>query len=1042
MISDKLQEHIVKEKVSIGKNVKIKKPKWRRNYKACLNCRIRKVKCDLGPVDNPHPPPCERCRRQQRECLFTNTIRENYQTIVTDTVSIDADATCVSQEIKSLSKLSDTDNIPMSTISSHYREDVKSTNLCDREVNNLSPSDKIGKTEDHIDISKHKLGNNIDTRMSNRNNITDYKDFADTKRWRLELASMQTTLQFLANAAGSVAKQNTIENLKDRSNKDDLFTEKPKRTVHNNQELSTDNIQFTKNLCKSTVATLYSSDKPEKPFALLIDKLTKIRPKPNRTLSNFDYIGSTGLLTEEEAIEFIELYFSTMHPYFPNIPLQLHDPTELSQYPILLCAILTIATRYHSFSEIGYDNGRDDKRNIRVHEQLWDICQKLISQTIWAEASTRSIGTVLAFIIFTEWNPRQIHWRKADYANSTKEANADQSKGIQANSKNNEENTGIGAIRRSDRMSWMLTGTAIRLAQDMGFLETSTKVFVAAHISDALTSMNMNQKSVLSESFSDISFERQKYRTTTSYKMCKEEDQTNIGNELFYLEQILKDDPEKEKWIGILRTAQNEQSGGLTDLEREFLNDEYVLYYSRNNDEIIQHQQQNQLPYPLKFSLSQRAKIELVRIMLIGYDTIYYDKGRKKLASNNQVHNLAVLSILSPLIEGWHDTYRECMKILPGKPYDISVRKDKRAVHDYTKQIMHESLLCDYYYCQLYIYSLALQVDVKESKLRMNEITKSAKYVAKAYSAAKEILYSAVRVHKLKLLKYMPVKWVMRIVRAVSFLVKCYLTLTNSGGNIGNSEAKTILKLCCISLDETLNVIKLAAITLKEATPDELHLSLRYSAILLYLCKEMNLKKERNKRLLTNHGIMLKEDHLHDFSKDSSITSQYKFSANNNEDISEFKNKINRQQKGNVHTSGNQDKSLDDCKTTKKCNLTTSVPSKSLSTILNEKDIDVMTVESNVSIVNSTSNPIIHRNNNVTLDSTTILTNDNPLLPDEAIDWFSGSTDIGLDFVQPWTEMLEQKYLKCGNIYFDTLDYNTEDIYNYFDNELGRLEPS
>lgn len=86
---------------------------------------------------------------------------------------------------------------------------------------------------------------------------------------------------------------------------------------------------------------------------------------------------------------------------------------------------------------------------------------------------------------------------------------------------------------------------------------------------------------------------------------------------MFYLEQILKDDPEKEKWIEILKVAQNEQPGGLTDLEREFLNDEYVLYYSRNNDEIIQHQQQNQLPYPLKFSLGQRAKIELVRIMLI-----------------------------------------------------------------------------------------------------------------------------------------------------------------------------------------------------------------------------------------------------------------------------------------------------------------------------------------------------------------------------------------------------------------------------------------
>ncbi|KAK5779878.1 Aro80p PWA37_001756 [Arxiozyma heterogenica] len=1038
MISDNLQEKIVKNKDCLNKNVRIKKLKWKRNYKACLNCRIRKVKCDLGPVDNPHPPPCERCIRQQRECLFTNTIRENCQTIVTDTVSINANATSVSQEIKSLNKLSDINNVQVSCKSSNEDGTVKLVKFPDREPNNLSPNDKIDKIKNHKDTSKQNLENNISTHLTNREDITDHDDFSGGKKWRLELASMQTTLQFLADAAGTVAKHNTVESAKDKLNKDNLFTEKSKRFVDNKQEPLSNNGKLTRNLHKSAIASLYNLNGPEKPFSLLIDKLTKIRPRPDRVLSDFNYIGPTGLLTKEEAVEFIGLYFSTMHPYFPNIPLQLHDPTELAQYPILLCAILTIATRYHTFNEIGYNNGRDNKRNIRVHEQLWDICQKLISQTIWAEASTRSIGTVLAFIIFTEWNPRQIHWKKADYANSTKEANTDKNKYIQANSKGNEESTGIGAIRRSDRMSWMLTGTAVRLAQDMGFLETSTKVFVAAHISDALTSMNMNQKSVLSESFSDISFERQKYRTITSYEICKEEGQTNIGNELFYLEQILKDDPEKEKWIEILKAAQIERPGGLTDLEREFLNDEYILYYSRNNDEIIQHQQQNQLPYPLKFSFSQRANIELVRIILIGYDTIYYDKGRRKLASNNQVHNLAVLNILTPLIEGWYDTYRECMKILPGKAYEISIKKDKRTVHNYTQQIMHESLLCDYYYCQLYIYSLALQVDARESKLRMNEITKSAKYVAKAYNAAKEILYSAVRVHKLKLLKYMPVKWVMRIVRAVSFLVKCYLTLTNSGETVGNSEARTILKLCCISLDETLNVIKLAAITLKEASPDELHLALRYSAILLYLCKEMTLKKEQNKKLLVNREIIIKENRSQDNSNDFATAPLYKINTKDNGNTLASTNKTNKQQKVKVCVVPNQDNNLDDSNTTKKCNMTIVEPSKSFSNIRNKNNADIMTVENEASIVNSSFNPIIHNNDNVILDTTIISTSDNPLLPDKAIDWFSGSTNIGLDFVQPWTEMLEQKYLQYGNTDFDTLDYNAEDIYNYFGYEFEK----
>lgn len=49
-----------------------KKPAFRRNYIACLNCRTRKVKCDLGSVENPHDPPCARCRRERKECVFVD----------------------------------------------------------------------------------------------------------------------------------------------------------------------------------------------------------------------------------------------------------------------------------------------------------------------------------------------------------------------------------------------------------------------------------------------------------------------------------------------------------------------------------------------------------------------------------------------------------------------------------------------------------------------------------------------------------------------------------------------------------------------------------------------------------------------------------------------------------------------------------------------------------------------------------------------------------------------------------------------------------
>ena len=44
--------------------------------KACIPCRERKVRCDLGSVDNPHDPPCGRCRRESKHCYFSKTRRK------------------------------------------------------------------------------------------------------------------------------------------------------------------------------------------------------------------------------------------------------------------------------------------------------------------------------------------------------------------------------------------------------------------------------------------------------------------------------------------------------------------------------------------------------------------------------------------------------------------------------------------------------------------------------------------------------------------------------------------------------------------------------------------------------------------------------------------------------------------------------------------------------------------------------------------------------------------------------------------------------
>lgn len=47
----------------------------KRTYRACLHCRQRKSRCDLYSSGEPGRPPCERCIREQHECVLGGSRR-------------------------------------------------------------------------------------------------------------------------------------------------------------------------------------------------------------------------------------------------------------------------------------------------------------------------------------------------------------------------------------------------------------------------------------------------------------------------------------------------------------------------------------------------------------------------------------------------------------------------------------------------------------------------------------------------------------------------------------------------------------------------------------------------------------------------------------------------------------------------------------------------------------------------------------------------------------------------------------------------------
>lgn len=533
------------------------------------------------------------------------------------------------------------------------------------------------------------------------------------------------------------------------------------------------------------------------------------RPSRATSLQDIEYIGEYGILTVHEAETFIRLFFSTLHPFFPHIPKFLHLAKVLCGYPLLLCTILTIAARYHALDAVSKNIL---PRNIEIHDRLWLHVQGMISRTVWAEASTRSIGTVFAFLLLTEWNPRAIHWRSSDYANKAEDlADTRDSDSLATEFPMNAgpESAGLGAMRRSYRMAWMLIGSAVRLAQDMAFMELSCCTFVATHIAEINSVMNMKRRSMLSHSLAEVDL---------------------TSNDVL--------EPEMEKL---------EESA-----------------YNINTKKATQEEISSEFPL-LLFTEVQRGQIELLQIISLGHESLYGYKAQ--LGCLTQRQNLAILNIMNPMIKNWAHKYKNYLvpsksKMLASISFEAVKSLEPSATEKLHNVMVTESFIFDYHYTRLYIFSLALSPSTNSNgddeqgrvALKLDEISKSAKYIEQAFSSANEILQVAHRLHRVNMLRYMPVRWVTKIVRAVAFIVKCYLTITAHKSNESKDGAPsssedfdvTVLSLSLISVDQIVKSIYDAAVTLRDCSPDELHLCTSYSKILFYLYSEMKSTRQRS----------------------------------------------------------------------------------------------------------------------------------------------------------------------------------------------------
>lgn len=174
--------------------------------------------------------------------------------------------------------------------------------------------------------------------------------------------------------------------------------------------------------------------------------------------------------------------------------------TLLTEEPILAIAILSIASRYAKLSGPAHAS-----RPIDIQTVLWTYLRSLVERLLWGQeqfgggfcgggavnlreaktgqitwkGSLRTLGTVEALLLLTEWQPRALHFPPGDDENKLVYgglASVEEEEGDVETAHAPAFSHWLEPQWRSDRMSWMLLGLAQSLAFELGVFDKDTEL--------------------------------------------------------------------------------------------------------------------------------------------------------------------------------------------------------------------------------------------------------------------------------------------------------------------------------------------------------------------------------------------------------------------------------------------------------------------------------------------------------------------------------------------------------------------------------------
>ncbi|KAJ6785906.1 hypothetical protein PWT90_05547 [Aphanocladium album] len=482
----------------------------KRVYQACIPCRRRKVRCDLGSVDNPHDPPCVRCRRESKECFFSATRRKRK----TEDDGSDLEEYIIRNGRRKLQATS-----PARYDRRSYAESPvpqTSANWRSQPLRRPDGGRREKRTGDYSDDEGNQTLENLEAQSVMRHTVYGQHDALD--------------LLYKAATDRSAPSPHAADPTRS-TNTSSLSSPAPNHRRDGS-------IVSASGAAAATSAASTSHTLPPQPHNRRHSSIREMPRQPSasarpaqvehhtsdlashpayadaiKAWSRFRFVRA-GWFTAQEAIEYIDYYYKFLSPLTPISPPTFSNPashfTLLTEEPILTVTLLTIASRYRQIPGTG-----GQCRSHAIPEQLWTYLRGMIERCLWGQeafgggfcgsggsattamlseetsstapwrglrkGSLRTLGTIESLLILTEWHPRALHFPPQEATDELVIPMAESSP-LMATEDEMSRPTGgnFGGKRieswlepawRSDRMCWMLLSTAMGLAYELGVFD-------------------------------------------------------------------------------------------------------------------------------------------------------------------------------------------------------------------------------------------------------------------------------------------------------------------------------------------------------------------------------------------------------------------------------------------------------------------------------------------------------------------------------------------------------------------------------------------